>query len=128
MLTTEAESSGRWLITRVAEEAELVGEPLGDRDRQLLGTSIFDLGDGDRADVLELNNRVVPLVRSAVERAKRNGAPADLVRRGLRIPTEWRVNYQVVFASELPWPISAILQNAFLNNAPGGERRKWKSR
>lgn len=44
------------------------------------------------------------------------------------MPIEWEQHYETIYAGELPWQISAIMQNALLGNPMAGERKPWKSR
>lgn len=47
------------------------------------------------------------------------------VRAGLSLPAGWAVRYERIYAQQLPWVISPILQNAFQSNTPGGEEALW---
>lgn len=124
-----AEQAGEWIINRLEDEARRTVTVLSGEDISTLRRSIWDdLERLDRSEMVSLNNRVVDLTRSAITHEKAQGATCDKVRRGLSIPSAWRVNYQVVFSQNLPWVLSGILQNAMMNNPFAGERRPWKSK
>lgn len=124
---SEEESSGTWLIHRIKEAAEASGARLTRAELDFLKTPMWELKDSDRPKLLELNNRLVPLVRHAIEQDKKGGATVLKVRRGLRVPEEWARHYSMVFQLQLPWALSGIMQNAVLQNPLAGETRKWKS-
>lgn len=44
------------------------------------------------------------------------------------IPTEWHEAYSMIYGNNLDWVIAGFMQNALLNNGPGGERKPWKSK
>ena len=74
-------------------------------------------------------DRAVRLVRSAIERDKRAGSgPLVEPRKGLVLPVWWEARYQLIYTSEMPWSISAVLQGALLGYPPFGERGPWRSR
>ena len=81
-----------------------------------------------QADLNNLINNSVSLVRSAIVRAKGAGAPCVKVRHGLRIPEDWEDNYEIVYSTNLPWIISHVMQSAFLGNPAVGETKPWMSR
>lgn len=118
-----------WVIEQIEDEAKLHGAPLAQGEIDLLSTSLHDMDEGMRPAAFQLNNRVVPLIRSRIERQKLvPGVRKIKVRRGLTLPIEWNEAYLNIHGSELPWLVSGVLQNAFLNNAWVGERKLWKSR
>jgi hypothetical protein len=125
---TTVEDSGTWLIEQATDEAKLHGEPLSESEVALLSKSIFELDDDDRPVMFALTNRLVPLLRSRIERSKAMGRPSVRVRRGLVLPIEWNDHYLRVYDNELSWPISAIMQNVLLGNPLTGERKPWKSK
>ena len=90
-------------------------------------TSIWDLHESQGPIGLQLNNRLVPLARQRIERAKASGSPTKKVRPGLVIPTDWNSHYIRVHNSELPWFVSGVMQNSILGNALAGEKKRWKS-
>lgn len=77
------ELSADWLLERLKEEAWVEGQPLTERDVQMLRTPIFELEEHDKNPARQLNDRVVFLARSAMERAKVAGAETVKVRRGI---------------------------------------------
>lgn len=109
-----AQTSAEWIVAKIKAEAEAQGQPLADEDEQMLRMDMHAFGPQDRARMIALNNRVVGLVRKAIERDKRGGAPVTKERRGLRIPTDWVQHHGNVYAANtsLPWAVSGILQNA----------------
>ena len=118
-----------WVIEQIEDEAKLHGSPLAKSEVELLSTNLYDLDDGMRPAAFQLNNRVVPLIRSRIERQKMlPGARNVKVRRGLSLPVEWNAAYLNIYTSELPWLLSGVLQNAIMNNAWAGEKKPWKSR
>jgi hypothetical protein len=123
-----AEDSGMWLIDQIADEARLNGSPLSDEEVDALSTPMWDLTDDHRPIIFMLNNRMVPMIRQRIERQKAHGVPTVKVRTGLVLPVEWHENYIAVHNSELPWPVSMVVQNVILNNSLAGERRPWKSK
>lgn len=123
-----ADKAAEWLIAGVLLESERVGSPLSDRDVELLAMSVLRIGELDRTEMISLNNRVVKLARSAMEHEKASGAETVKPRRGLRLPADWVGAYQVAFAANNDQMISAIMQNAMLQNPMAGERKKWKSK
>ena len=116
------EESGEWLIQQLADEALLDGQPLSSDEIEFLRTSIWDLHESQGPIGLQLNNRLVPLARQRIERAKASGSPTKKVRPGLVIPTDWNSHYIRVHNSELPWFVSGVMQNAILGNALAGRR------
>lgn len=124
------ESKAEWIIDQVISQAEQEGHPLSEAEIAGLRTDIRSLSaaPADREVFIALNNRVVELVRRAIERAKLAGSPTVRVRRGLHIPQDWAEAYSALYQAEFPWVLSGILQNAMLANPFAGERRPWKSR
>jgi hypothetical protein len=82
------DESGEWLIRQVVSESKVGGDPLDDRDAELLRRPIWEVFEEvDRDVARRLNNRVVDLVRASIMRAKAAGAPTSLsmrVRSGFR--------------------------------------------
>ena len=100
---------------QVVSESKLGGDPLDDRDAELLRRPIWDVfQEVDRDAARRLNNRVVDLVRASITRAKADGAPTIGARRGLNLPEDWYHHYNVVYHANLEWAIAAIMQNALL--------------
>lgn len=84
-----AETSGEWLIEKIEQAGESSGAPLSEEERDFLRKPIWDLDEKDRSSMLALNNKVVSLVRVAIEAEKKAGAKTVKVRWGLRIPEDW---------------------------------------
>ena len=124
----EPESSARWLINEIAQEAELLDSPLSEWDLILLSTNVFEFPDNQRHLVVASNNVAVQLVRSAIERAKAQGASNVKVRRGLVIPQIWEDHYETIYETEFPWVISMVMQNAFMGNPLANETQPWTSK
>jgi hypothetical protein len=121
--------SATWLVEQIVDEASLQGAPLSESDVAMLETPIFELADSDRPAIFALNNRLVPVVRQRIERAKSvGGQKAVRVRPGLRVPADWNFHYSIIFKSEWPWVVSPIMQNVMMKNDWAGERKRWKSR
>lgn len=123
----DAESSARWLIDELAKEAALQDSPLGDWDLKVLSSAIVDFQDNQRHLVEATHNLAVNLARSAIERAKELGVETVEVREGLILPQIWEDHYETVYASELPWMVSLVMQNAFLGNPFIDEPGPWNS-
>jgi hypothetical protein len=77
--------------------------------------------------MLDLNNRVVPIARAAMEAEKAAGVATVRVRWRLRLPEDWVHHYNTIYHQQLPWVLSGILQNAMLHNPFAGEQSKWSS-
>jgi len=124
------EQSGEWLLRAVRQEGALAGDVLTDDDVRMLKTPIPNLlgGGVDLEHFRRLNNKVVRLARSAMERSKATGAPTTEARRNLRIPTDWFEHYTVIYTSNLDWALSGALQNAMMANPFAGETSPWESR
>ena len=121
------EASGTWLVKRIVAAGREIGPKLSPDEVLLLETPMWELKDSDRDTVLALNNKVVPLVRQAIDQEKSQGAKTVKVRMGLRVPGEWAQHYGVIWRNNLPWVVSGIMQNAMLANTPAGEIKKWRS-
>jgi hypothetical protein len=128
--TVSPEQSAEWLIQAIRREGALEGDPLTDDEVRMLRTSVPSLlaGGGDRAQFARLNNKVVRLSRSAMQRAKAAGAPTVEARPRLRIPADWFRHYTVIFTSNLDWILSGMLQNAMMANPLADETTPWESR
>jgi hypothetical protein len=128
--TVSPEQSAEWLIQAIRREGALAGDPLTDDEVRMLRTSVPSLlaGGGDREQFARLNNKVVRLARSAMQRAKAAGAPTVEARPRLRIPSDWFRHYMVIFTSNLDWILSAMLQNAMMANPLADETTPWESR
>jgi len=128
--TMSAEQSGEWLLQAIRREGMLAGDPLTDEEVRMLKTPIPSLfADGvDREQFRRLNNKVVRLARSAMDRAKAARAPTTEARRNLRIPTDWFQHYTVIFTNKLDWALSGALQNAMTVNPFADETSPWESR
>ena len=134
-MATPAEESGNWLINRIVDEAERLGEPLAlDQEPSMLGASVFDVAEtvgneNMRTLVVHLNATCVPLIRSAIEHAKASGVPTLKVRKGLRLPTEWQHHYERIYNDpSFDWVISGVVQSAFFGDPTAGETKPWKSK
>lgn len=123
----DPETSARWLIDEIAKEASLQGNPLSEWDLRVLRSTFLDFEDNQRHLVEASHNLAVQLARSAMDRAKENGAETLEVRDGLVIPQIWEDHYETVYESEFPWLVSVVMQNAFLGNPFIGETEPWDS-
>jgi len=126
----DPQSSAEWIIHQISQESVLQhpASQLPAEQLRLLSSHPGDVTDADRPLLLLTNNNAVALIRSAIERRKKAGASTVKVRRGLRLPNEWEAHYETVYQSNFPWFVSSVIQNAFLGNAPAGERHPWTSR
>ncbi len=124
------ELSAEWLLIALAEEGRLTGDPLTESEVRMLRTPIQILAEGGaaREQSVVLNNKVVRLARSAMQRAKAAGVPTVEARRNLRIPADWFRHYTVIFTNNLDWFLSGTLQNAMLENPVAGETTPWESK
>lgn len=133
----DGESSGEALIARIEDHARVTSAPLSDWDSWALRHSVLQLIEGSaarepeeatRQRFVELNNRVVGIVRAAIAHDKQfDDTFCIQAARGLRVPAFWELHYEVIYSSNLPWAVSAIMQNVFLGNPFAGERKPWKS-
>ena len=126
----DAEASAEWIVDQIRREALLQDptRPVPPDHLRVLRTPVPALTEGDRQLALHANTVGVALIRAAITRSKAAGVQTIKVRRGLRLPVEWEKNYEVVYQSNFPWYVSAVIQNAFLGNVPAGEKRPWTSR
>ena len=124
----EPEDSARWLINEISKEAELLDSPLSQWDLGVLSTPVFEIPDNQRHLVVASHNLAVQLVRSAIERAKEQGAGTIKVRKGLVLPQIWEDHYQTIYETEFPWLISMVMQNAFMGNPMANEAQPWTSK
>ncbi len=127
-MSADPVESAEWLIRAIRQEAALSGAPLTTEELRMLSTPIPELfgRNVDRGLFQALNDKVVRLARSAMERAKARGAPTVIARPGLRIPEDWFRHYTVIFTRDLDWVLSGMLQNAMIGNP--GEAAPWESR
>lgn len=119
--------SAVWISDRLLEELELQGLP-----QSLLGRESVFLPvvppPMPAQELADLNNLVVGLARSAMVRAKNEGAATTKVRTGLKLPTDWVAHYRELFVDESAnILLNAMMQNAMLQNPFAGERKPWKS-
>ncbi len=128
--TVSPEQSAEWILQAIRQEGALTGDPLTDDEVRMPRISVPSLlaGAGDREQFARLNNKVVRLARSAMQRAKAAGAPTVEARPRLRIPADWLRHYTVIFTSNLDWALSGALQNAMMANPLAGETTPWESR
>jgi hypothetical protein len=123
------DDSAEWIIGQLTEEAKLVGQPLSDDDIALLHLPVvLAEGDDKRPAVFALNNRLVPLARQRMVRAKAMGQPCTKVRRGLRVPADWYFHYTQIVGNAYPGVVSPIMHNVMLANAMSGEQKNWTSK
>jgi len=120
-----AEKSGEWLIQQVKAEAMATGFPFEEWDEWVLRNTFEDFSEEDVPHVVMTLNDSVHLIRSAITKAKKNGAATIKVRPGLVLPTIWQGHYELVYTSELPWMISVAMQNAFFGNPLEDEEGPW---
>lgn len=123
---TTKEQSGEWILEHLIEEANISGAPLSDADVEFLRTPVFEMSKFTQAVAIDVNNRVVPLARQPMDRSKRAGTATTKARRGLVIPTDWFNHCNIIYGQELPWTLSAIMQNVMMSNPMAGERKTWK--
>lgn len=119
--------AGKWLISELREEAARTGAPLTEFEEWAAVHGPQDFNEEMRDAIVAFNNRAVALIRRRIEIFKLAGVPTLKVRSGLRIPVVWQANYEAVYQSELPWFISAVMQNVFFGNPAAGERKPWTS-
>jgi hypothetical protein len=120
--------SAEWLLEAIRREGAVSGAPLTTEELQMLRTPVPELFslNLDREQFRALNDKVVRLARSGMERAKAAGAPTVVARPRLRIPADWFRHYTAIFSSNLDWVLSGVLQNAMIANP--GETAPWESR
>jgi hypothetical protein len=89
--TTSTEQSGEWLLQALRQEGALMGDSLTEAEVRMLKTSVPSLFAGglDREQFRGLNNKVVRLARSAMDRGKAARVPTVQARPKLRIPADW---------------------------------------
>lgn len=128
-MSDPVDDSADWIIKQLAEAANFVGQPLTNDDLELLHLPVALAEDDDkRPQIFALNNRLVPLARQRMDRAKAMGQPCTKVRRGLRVPTDWYFHYTQMVESDYPGVISTVMQNVILANAMSGEQKYWTSK
>lgn len=131
-------SAGVFYIAKIMEEAQENAIDFGETEiwmlmqnpqsvSEFLNTDPTIDEDDMRNSLAALNNLCVALIRSAIEREKATGAHCITVRAGLRIPSAWETNYQLMYETNLPWFVSTFAQNAFLGNPMDGEDGPWMS-
>lgn len=121
----QAELSAEWLVSAIAEEAMLRGEPLSAPDVWILRHPVWEFDDDIRDHVIDLNNRAVNLVRQRILRQTAEGYPTIQIRAGLWVPADLEEHYETIFETEMPWFLSTIMQSVFLGNSIAGEKRQW---
>jgi hypothetical protein len=123
---TEEDRAAWWLRDRIADEGERLGCPLTRHEADTLMTPINWLGPVPANEAKALNNKVVSLVRSAMEHEERQGATTVMAREGLRIPRGWHRAYSVLYEGNSPLVLAGIMQNAMLENPAAGETSPWQ--
>ncbi|MBI2704056.1 MAG: triose-phosphate isomerase [Actinobacteria bacterium] len=126
-----ATRSAEWLVASLAAYAAATGQPLGDGDIEMLKTPASRVAEHAemRDQLMELNNRTVPLIRHAIESAKNKGNVVQTeVRKGLRIPQDWAFHYGAANDGHEVLLIVSMMQSALGRNLLAGERRDWKSK
>jgi hypothetical protein len=123
----EPESSAKWLIDEISQEASLQDSPLSGWDLDILSRTFLEIPDNERHLAIASINLSVELVRSAIERAKDAGAQCIAVREGLVLPQVWEDHYETIYETQFPWLISLVMQNAFLGNPFADESQPWIS-
>lgn len=122
------EDAARWIIGELQSEAERLGAPLSEFDLWVLSSSPDQFTAEQHAAVVATHNKCVQLVRSCVELAKQAGLPKVKVRRGLVLPESWEDRYSRIYGENLPWFVSAVMQNAFMGNPLANESKPWVSK
>lgn len=146
LLKEQATQAGEMVVSRIEVFANSEGQPLTEWDSWMLRHGIYDLQDlheahsenhspeetelygeslhvGFRATV----QRCIPLVRRAIQWEKASGVPSIKVWRGLKLPDDWRIAYDVIYSTNLPWTVSHVLQSVFMGAPELGEKRPWRS-
>jgi triosephosphate isomerase len=126
-----ADKAAEWIVMQLALHSATVGEPLSDVDLVLLRTPAIDVAEHPehRTKMTELNNRVVPLTRGAIEAAKQSGGVVQVeVRKGLKIPQDWAYHCKAVKDANQGWMVTTFVHSALGRNVLAGERRDWKSK
>lgn len=121
----EADAAAEWFITLVQQQAKIDGLILTPEQVWILKHPLWDFTEEIRPQVILTNNQVVKLVRAAILRLVREGKPSINIRSGLWVPEELEEKYELLFTTEQPWFISAVLQNVFLGNSIDGEDGAW---
>jgi len=134
----DAVNAGEALAERIEAHAQYQGLPLNAWDSWVLRHDVPELleasearGENEeqvRAAIAGMNNRVVDVVRHAIVFDKGFEDTRTIqATPHLRVPVFWELNYEVVYATDLPWMVSMVMQNVFLGNPLAGERRPWTS-
>lgn len=126
-----ATKSAEWLVTTIAAFGATIGQPLSDADMEMLKKPASQVAEHAemRDQLMELNNRTVPLIRNAIDNAKsRGGVVLAEVRKGLRIPQDWAFHYETANDGHDMLLITSMMQSALGRNLLAGERRDWKSK
>lgn len=125
---TQVDRAAWWLRDRLEAEAQRLGVVLTDDEVDVLMTRLlYAHGAISPSEARELNNKVVRIARSAMEREKAEGAATVQVRKSLSIPAGWARAYYILYDTESSLVLSGALQNAMLENTPAGETEPWRS-
>lgn len=122
MATDEA---AEWFVQILIEAANRQGKPLTNEQIWILKHPISDFSDDIREAVIATNNRGVELIRKIIRSSVAEGKPSMKVRQGLWVPNYLEEQYELLYVSEHPWFICAVLQNVFLGNPMQGEKGIW---
>lgn len=122
--------SALYLIEHIKYESFSSDMPLSEFDLQHLGMSIYELqqrGAMGTPYLADLNNRSVFFMRTYIEYQKAEGIGCYQARRGLRVPVPIEMHYEVIYQTNYPGFISAVMQNVFFGNPIAGETVPWRS-
>ena len=123
----DPKASAEWVINRVEDYLEPLGAMVHPETVDIFRTPVPELGKFERDVVALANNVGVDAIRTMITLEKRLGTQTVRVRWGLSLPVDWLYHYQAIYTTNFPWFISAVMQNAFLQNPGAGESKKWRS-
>jgi triosephosphate isomerase len=126
-----ADMSAEWLVNAIGAYAAQHDHALTDDDLTMLKTPSGDVAEhAEMRDKLgELHNRLVIVIRTAIDQSKTNNAVQQVeVRKGLRIPQDWAYHVQIVTDAHQTWLVTSIMESALGRNLLAGERRDWRSK
>lgn len=120
--------AGEWVIDALIKDLAHRGEPLGAWDLRTLRLASLDLNsytlDAQPA-LTSLISRSVAAARRLIDYSLTIGEPSVQVREGLWMPIAWEKRYQIMYQTNFPWLVSALMQWALLGG-PG--EKAWNSR
>lgn len=120
-----ADSAAEWFINLSRDLAAATGRTLTEEQLWILRHPLWEFSEEIRDDVVHTHNICVDILRESILGQVSRGEPSIQVRPGLWVPQRFQAQYEVIFSTEQPWFISAIVQNVFHGNPFTGEEQAW---